>query len=58
MDKNAIEHILDALLEVAFDDEILLLLKKMCRYYYGIDPAATIEYINFYREMWDDCGIQ
>ena len=52
-DVNAIEHTLDALCEVAFDDEILILFKKLCRYYYDIDPAATVEYIQFYREMWD-----
>jgi len=52
-DVNAIEHTLDALCEVAFDDEILILFKKLCHYYYDIDPAATVEYIQFYREMWD-----
>ncbi len=31
-DTNEIEHTLDALCEVAFDDEILVLFKKLCRY--------------------------
>ena len=53
-DINNIEHTLDALCEVAFDDEILLLFKKLCRYYYKIDPVATAEQIQFYREMWDN----
>lgn len=53
-DKNAIEHTLDALCEVAFDNEVLLLFKKLCRYYYNIDPVATAEQIQFYREMWDN----
>ncbi|RLD57056.1 MAG: hypothetical protein DRJ01_14370 [Bacteroidetes bacterium] len=53
-DINAIEHTLDALCEVAFDDEILVLFKKLCRYYYDIDPQATAEQIQFYREMWDN----
>jgi hypothetical protein len=52
-DIKTIEHTLDALCEVAFDDEVLLLFKKLCRYYYDIDPAATVEHIQFYREMWD-----
>ena len=52
-DIKAIEHTLDALCEVAFDDEVLFLFKKLCRYYYDIDPQATAEQIQFYREMWD-----
>jgi len=53
-DINAIEHTLDALCEAAFDDEVLALFKKLCRYYYDIDPQATVEQIQFYREMWDN----
>ncbi len=53
-DKNTIERTLDALLDVAFDDDVLLLYKKLCRYYYRIDPRATADYISFYREMWDN----
>jgi nucleoside-triphosphatase len=29
------------------------LYKKLCRYYFGIDPKATVNYVNAYREMWD-----
>lgn len=53
-DIDEIEHTLDALCEVAFNDEILSLFKKLCRYYYNIDPVATVEYVHFYREMWDN----
>jgi len=53
-DINAIEHALDALCEVAFDDEILMVFKNLCRYYFTIDPQATAEQIQFYREMWDN----
>ena len=53
-DINDIEHTLDALCEVAFDDEVLVVFKKLCRYYYDIDPQATAEQIQFYREMWDN----
>ena len=53
-DIHTIEHTLDALCEVAFDNEALFLFKKLCRYYYNIDPKATVNQIRFYREMWDD----
>jgi hypothetical protein len=52
-DTKAIEHTLDALCEVAFDNEVLIQFKKLCCYYYNIDPVATVEYIQIYREMWD-----
>ena len=52
-DEQAIERTLDTLCEVAFDNEVLLLFKKLCRYYYNINPAATVQQIQFYREMWD-----
>lgn len=53
-DKNAIERTLDALCEVAFDEKVLIIFKELCRYYYNIDPVATAQQINFYREMWDN----
>jgi len=53
-DINDIEHTLDALCEVAFNDEVLIVFKKLCRYYYTIDEQATAEQIQFYREMWDN----
>ena len=37
-----------------YDEKILLLYKKLCRYYWDIDPYATAFYINLYREMWDN----
>jgi hypothetical protein len=52
-DIRNIEHTLDGLLDFCFDSEALGLFKKLCRYYYGIDPSATAEYIQAYREMWD-----
>jgi hypothetical protein len=53
-DIDRIEHTLDALCEVAFDEEVLTVYKKLCRYYLTIDPVATYEHINIYREMWDN----
>jgi hypothetical protein len=26
---------------------------RLCRHYWAIDPAATADYINAYREYWD-----
>jgi hypothetical protein len=31
----------------------LALYKKLCRYYYTLNPAATADYVNYYREIWD-----
>ena len=52
-DIHHIEHTLDGLLDFCFDPAALLMFKKLCRHYYFIDPAATADYIRFYREMWD-----
>ncbi len=53
-DIDRIEHTLDALCEVAFHEEVLNVFKELCRYYLTIDPVATYEHINIYREMWDN----
>jgi len=53
-DIDRIEHTLDALCEVAFDEEVLKVFKSLCRYYYTIDPLATAEQVDIYRKMWDN----
>ena len=53
-DENEIEHLLDWILDFAYEEKMLLLFKKVCRYYYPINPQATAEHINYYREMWDE----
>lgn len=53
-DIDRIEHTLDALCEVAFNEEVLKVFKRLCRYYYSIDPLATAKQIQTYREMWDN----
>jgi len=30
--------------------------KKLCRYYFEIDPRATTSYLYAYRDMWDEEG--
>jgi hypothetical protein len=52
-DIHAIEHLLDSLCDLAFDPDVLLLFKKLCRYYYTIDPQATFAQVHFYRYLWD-----
>lgn len=53
-DEKEIEHLLDRILDIACSEKGLLLYKKLCRYYWDINPNATAFYINAYREMWDE----
>ncbi|MEW6669725.1 MAG: hypothetical protein AB1512_31335 [Thermodesulfobacteriota bacterium] len=53
---SRIERCLDRMLDFCFDDEMLVLYKKLCRYYLNIDPEATASYVHFYRELWGDEG--
>lgn len=48
-----IEHTLDGLLDFCGYDPALQLYRQLCRYYWDIDPEATVHYINAYRELWD-----
>lgn len=34
--------------------KLLLLFKRLCRYYYKIYPTVTYEYVMIYRDLWDD----
>lgn len=52
-DAQKIEHLLDGLLDCACLPEGLALFKSLCRHYYPLNPAATADYINAYRDMWD-----
>ena len=53
-DPGRIERLLDGMLDFCFNDEMLRLYKKLCRYYFKMDPKATVSYVNAYREMWDE----
>ena len=53
-DIKLIEHTLDNLLDLAFDEYILILFKKLCRHYYAINPHSATEYVLAYRDMWDE----
>ena len=52
-DTRHIEHTLDGLLDFCGHEPVLQLYKQLCRHYWAIDPAATADYINAYREYWD-----
>jgi hypothetical protein len=52
-DTQRIEHTLDGLLDFCAHEPVLQLYKKLCRHYWAIDPGATADYINAYRECWD-----
>jgi hypothetical protein len=52
-DTEHIEHTLDGLLDFCGHEPILQLYKKLCRHYWDIDPTATADYVNAYREYWD-----
>jgi hypothetical protein len=52
-DTNHIERTLDGLLDFCGYEPALHLYKKLCRYYFDINPTATVEYIEVYRELWD-----
>ena len=55
-DDNTIEQLLDYLLQHSCNEEVLILFKKLCRYYWDLNPEATTDYVNYYREMWDSEG--
>ena len=52
-DTQQIEHTLDGLLDFCGHEPVRHLYKQLCRHYWDIDPAATADYINAYREYWD-----
>lgn len=53
VDVQRIERQLDLLLDLAFHPDGLAQFKRLCRYYFDINPAVTGQYIHAYREMWD-----
>lgn len=51
--EKEIQRTLDGMLDFCFHNDMLLLFKKLCRYYYDINPHATADYIRYYKELWD-----
>lgn len=52
-DENHIQRTLDYLLDFCFDEKMLTLYRRLCRYYWDINSQATANYIDYYREMYD-----
>jgi len=52
-DAKEIEHILNYMLDFADNEKILTSYRKLCRYYFDINPQATAEYIQSYKELYD-----
>lgn len=57
-DVNYISRTLDYMLDFCFDNNMLQLYRKLCRYLYNIDKEAAAYYVNAYRKMWDEEGTQ
>ena len=57
-DNQRIEHCLDHLLQYCYDDRVLSLFRQLCRYYYTFNPAVSVQYIYFYREMWNSADAE
>lgn len=55
-DVRQIERTLDGLLDFCFDDNMLMLYRKLCRHMYDFDPKAAAYYVKTYRELWDEDG--
>ena len=55
-DTDFIDHTLDGLVSFCGHEPALTLFKKLCRYYWDIDPVATAGHIQAYREYWDPDG--
>ena len=52
-DAEQIEQTLEKMLNFCFDPSMLLVFKKLCRYYFEINRHATATYIMRYRDLWD-----
>ena len=53
-DINKIEHTLDYLLGFCFNDDMLLLYRKLCQHLYFINESLANKYIQAYIDMWDE----
>ena len=52
-DEMYIQRKLDEMLDILLfyeNDDSLLLFRRLCKYYFTINPQVTTEYINYYRK--------
>lgn len=52
-DEKTIEALLDRLLSFCEDEQMLSVFKRLCRYYWDINPEATADYVGYYRETFE-----
>ena len=52
--EDELSHLLDYLLDFVCDEKILGLYKWVCRKYLDVYPGCIRNYIEAYREMWED----
>ena len=60
-DNMQIERKLDEMLDILLfyeTDDSLLTFRKLCKYYFDINPQATVDYINYYKEQNDPEGVK
>lgn len=53
-DAEAIERLLDGMLDFCFNDDMLLLYRKLCRHFFAINPQVTAYYVYAYRDRWEE----
>ena len=54
--EDELSRLLDYLLEFACDEKMLELYKMICRKYLDVYPGCIKDYIEAYREMWEEEG--
>lgn len=60
-DERCIQRKLDEMLDILLfyeNDDSLLLFRRLCKYYFSINPLVTAQYINYYKEQNDPEGIK
>ena len=60
-DNMRIERKLDEMLDILLfyeTNDSLLTFSKLCKYYFDLNPQATVDYINYYREQNDPEGVK
>jgi hypothetical protein len=53
-DVKKIELTLDYMLSFCFNDDMLLLYRRLCRHLYYINEESAAFYVNAFIEMWDE----
>ena len=60
-DERYIQRKLDEMLDILLfyeNDDSLLLFRRLCKYYFSINPIVATQYINYYKEQNDPEGVK